>query len=349
MFKQRISEERETRREGQVWYARIRDKSVYKRNNEQKKAVGFRGALILFLALFSVNVQADIFRSMADAIKDVTDPVRAASITEVSGQSAQSLVASFEDNQARCGSATSKADLVDGFKIFSYSVSGSLAVGLNIWTNSGNVSKTDRVHVYDLVWYKGCRDSEGDLYGRYISGVQLKLKSSGLEASASSGGLSFLAANAELNQARVRFELQTTGISGPGVDAAMPPSTDGTYDVQTHVELFQAIDRLREAVQANNGKVYFTPVFTSELPQFNDTELLFLEGLGHTQGLMCVRDGISYNMCRKQNPSVSKNQLKRTYKFFMEKFKKSSNPDEIEQRQALKVLTRMNLGDLKTG
>jgi hypothetical protein len=150
------------------------------------------------------------------------------------------------------------AGLTDGFKQFTYSLNRSAAASLNIY-GAASLNASDRVVLYQFMFYKDIVDGSGKSVARCGAGISLALKVSNFEGKFSTS-LPFLAATAQLQQAEVAYDLGTFGMSGAGVNAAIPTASRvGTFNADAYAALLQAIDGIQKAAATNMPPVVVTP------------------------------------------------------------------------------------------
>jgi len=162
---------------------------------------------------------------------------------------------------------TDKAGLTDGWGIYSYSLSYDAAAKLGLPLIDLGASADSKIFIYDLIFYKNAYDASNNLVGRYGVGVRLNISATSINGSASFSGLEAIAASAEFQYAEVKYTIETFGLSGPKITMAAPPA--GSYDISHHVQLFQAIDKLKEAYEDPTTVVTpeFIAVVVNTLPE----------------------------------------------------------------------------------
>jgi len=149
-----------------------------------------------------------------------------------------------------------KEGLTDGFELYYNSVSRAEAISLKFFAQA-DLKATDRVLIYYNIWYKDVQRENGSVAFRCGAGMALILKISKAEANMS---LPFLAARAELGKNRIQYKLRTIGLSGAGVDAAIPSAAGLTkFDVGAYAKLETALDKLLAAARKTPATITFTP------------------------------------------------------------------------------------------
>jgi hypothetical protein len=151
-----------------------------------------------------------------------------------------------------------KNGLDDGFDQFTYSLNKSAAVKLNFYANA-DMTANDKVVLQQLVWYKDIQNASGETIARCASGilVAVKVKDAGANFSTS---LPLLAVNGEAKLQQVDYRLRTFGMSGTGIDTAIPPALKlGKFDTEAYISILQAVDKIRDAVIKEPATVTFRP------------------------------------------------------------------------------------------
>jgi hypothetical protein len=154
-----------------------------------------------------------------------------------------------------------KAGLTDGWAAFAYSLDANAAVNLKFFA-ALEVSASDKFILYHFIWYKDLIDGgTGALTGKCGAGVSLVVKASNYKL----GGqltLPMLAASTQLGMAQTAYKIWTFGVSGPGVDGAIPLAARvGSFDANAYGALLTAIDKVQTAGLAADTK--FVPRLVS--------------------------------------------------------------------------------------
>lgn len=151
-----------------------------------------------------------------------------------------------------------KAGLTDGFQVFTYSLTNDMAASLAFW-GKGELSKSDKVILYQFAWYKDVLAADGSTEGRCGAGIMLVLRISNLQGDLSLT-LPTLAATAQLGQSAITYRLGTFGLSGAAIDAAIPSaSTIGKFDTESYAALLQTITSVQSAYKAGSANFIVKP------------------------------------------------------------------------------------------
>lgn len=239
---------------------------------------------------------------------------------------------------------TDKNGLEDGWIVFSYQVSRQAAIDLNFFV-SAELSADDQVSIFYLAWYKEMFDEEDIKIGNCGAGVKLAVKYRGIEGQASVS-LPFLAASGQMNSNSTQVKLKTFGMSGPGVDRAIPSLAGlSNFDVDAYSSLLRAMDSVTSA--ANSGededKIEWTPRWF-DLTSTEDPEVFrFLVG---THVLASIRDQATCRAAKKAIPddSAITNEITESiYKHITGVCSKRTKPDAVAVTKASELLKKYKL------
>ncbi len=159
--------------------------------------------------------------------------------------------------------------LTDGFTIQDYNLEWDAAVklGLVLGNVAGNVSK--KVFIHDLMFTKPDVDAGGNPI-TWGSGVRLVIIASANNSNANFSSLPAIAASAEFKYTEAKFDFRTVGVAGPKITGAIPPAA--SYNIDTHVNLMRAVDKIRDAMA--DATTVITPRVVSitvlDVPYFSD-------------------------------------------------------------------------------
>lgn len=297
--------------------------------------------LLIFILCISTNFHSQNKSSIPIDIKNFNKSISDKSLTGLielsSMEVATSTLAQTLKTEADCQVAQPKnlSDLVGGWTIFFHHLNlesaakvGIISIG-EVQTNMGK-----EVYVYEQMNYKDVDNCKGGMI-TYGAGVRLTILAKKLNASADLSSLGAIAAAAEVNMAEVTVSMKTIGLSGPDINAAIPPA--GSYNVEKHVQYLQAIDNIKSAV--NKGTTVVTPqIISLVLPPVDDLE--FIKARYMTFALERIAKKESFNVAKtklKTYNDLSDTIFRKAYMSFV-KATDDTKPSEIQSLQAKEIL-----------
>ena len=306
-----------------------------------KSILWFLSSLFYIASANAIQLEESIVESFVNEDAEVIEPYGAL-LTKAHLKSALD-----DANNTACVKPTDLAGLTDGWEVFNYSLKANAAIKLEFW-GKHEIKVDDTVYIFNMAFYKACRDENGYVKKRYGSGIQLNLRATTHGVDASFSGLPAIAASTELNQAEVHYKLKTFGISGPKVIAAMP-ELSGEYDIEMHVKLFNAIAAIR--VAALDPSTTFTPDVLVTITSKEIADQQYVEAMAMVWALSSIKNGISSKESKKRSPAdsaIAKNEIDRTYMSIMKsEYGKKTDPSEIHKLMAKQLLAIYKY-DIKT-
>jgi hypothetical protein len=160
--------------------------------------------------------------------------------------------------RSKCESMKPKSvkELSGGMKKFFYQLTADNRASLSLFGgNSINLSKKELLVIVDFIQYKDL--SCGGQKVRYGVGARLflhiKKTSKGLNVS----DLATVAAGVQLNQATVTYSIETVGVTGRKVSAALPGT--GDFNVEAYHKVIKAVDEVQKLTLDNEEGVVIDP------------------------------------------------------------------------------------------
>jgi len=206
---------------------------------------------------------------------------------------------SFADALFKAAACSNQSDpaptdlngLTDGFESFNFSMTMSAAAKLGIPFLNISGTGDKRVFIQDFMFYKNSTDGCGNPV-KWGAGVRVVISARSLTGSAAFTSLPAVAASTEFRYAESAYRLQTIGISGPKIDAAVPPA--GSYDIEKHVALMKAIDDIRKV--ARDATTIVTPALITLVVQEDE---IYVDALSRSMALQYLAAGRSCNDAKK--------------------------------------------------
>lgn len=147
----------------------------------------------------------------------------------------------------RCEVPQSMADLTGGIKQLFYQMTSQNGGALSLF-GMVNVSlgRKETMVIVDFIQYKDTKCEKENV--RYGVGARLFLhvKKAHMGGKADYNNLEYLAANVQLGKATVEYSIQTVGITGDAVLAALPKTSNKSFDVSGYRDVMASIDNIRD-------------------------------------------------------------------------------------------------------